>query len=300
MPAILIVDDEPIHRELAHRFLTRLADLEVYFAATGEEALRQIEEHPLDLILTDLRMPGMSGLDLVRVIQEGYPYLPVVLMTGYGNETLAVRALTAGAASYVPKSEMSQSLLETVEQVLAVAQARKKREVVFHYIRRSETDFDLENDPALIPPLIGFLQNNLQRLGFGNESTRTRVGLALMEAVSNAMIHGNLEVSSILRKESQSDYYELVQRRRSEEPFSKRRLLVSAAESRDRIVYRITDDGPGFDPSSLPDPTSPDNMLRLSGRGLLLIRTFMDQVEFGGRGNEITLSKWGRQLTVDS
>jgi CheY-like chemotaxis protein/anti-sigma regulatory factor (Ser/Thr protein kinase) len=292
MPAILIVDDEPIHRELAHRFLMRLADLEVYFAESGEEALRRIEEHPLDLILTDLRMPGMSGLDLVRTIQEDCPYLPVVLMTGYGNETLAVRALTAGAASYVPKSEMAQSLSETVEQVLAVAQARRKREVIFQYIQLCETRFDIENDPSLIPPLIGYLQNNLQRLGFGNESTRTRVGLALMEAVSNAMIHGNLEVSSGLRKESQSDYFELVQRRRNQEPFSNRRVLISATESRDRIAYHIKDDGPGFDPASLPDPTSPDNMLRLSGRGLLLIRTFMDRVEFGGRGNEITLAKW--------
>jgi len=292
MTAILMVDDEPIHRELAQRFLQPLPDLEVFCADSGEEALRLIERHTLDLILTDLRMPGMNGLDLVRAVQEDYPYLPVILMTGYGNETLAVRALTAGAASYVPKSEMANSLRETVEQVLAVAQARRNREIIHRYIQNSETNLDLENDPALIPPLVGFVQRNLQRLGFGNDSTRTRVGLALLEAVSNAMIHGNLEVSSALRKDNQADYFDLVNRRRAEEPYCRRRLRVLANESRQQIVYTIRDEGPGFDPSTLPDPTAPDNMLSLSGRGLLLIRTFMDRVEFGGRGNEITLSKW--------
>jgi anti-sigma regulatory factor (Ser/Thr protein kinase) len=57
------------------------------------------------------------------------------------------------------------------------------------------------------------------------------------------------------------------------------------------VTITICDEGPGFDPSSLPDPTDPENIGKISGRGLLLIRTFMDDVKFNDSGNEITLFK---------
>ena len=112
-----------------------------------------------------------------------------------------------------------------------------------------------------------------------------------MEAVTNAMFHGNLEVSSELRKKSPADYQRLADERRRQEPYSRRRVHITASESRDRIIYAVRDEGPGFDPSILPDPTLPENMLRVSGRGVLLIRTFMDRVEYNATGNQITMSK---------
>ena len=56
------------------------------------------------------------------------------------------------------------------------------------------------------------------------------------------------------------------------------------------LVYVVNDQGPGFDPSTLPDPTDPSNLERIGGRGLMLIRTFMDRVEFNDSGNQITMS----------
>jgi CheY-like chemotaxis protein/anti-sigma regulatory factor (Ser/Thr protein kinase) len=291
MPTILIVDDEQIQQEITFRFLQPLPDVHALFAESGEDALSQIKNQPPDLVLTDLRMPGMNGLDLVRKITEDYPHLPVILMTSYGSERLAVRALMIGAASYVPKTDLAQSLADTVEQVLTVAQARRRRALIFKCIKSSETRLDLDNDPELIPPLVGFFQNNLQRLGFGDESTRTRIGMALMEAGSNAMLHGNLEVSSELRKDSQADYLALVEERRRQEPYCSRRLYITAREIPDQTTYTVEDAGPGFNPESLSDPTTPENVLRLSGRGLLLIRTFMDTVKFNERGNQITMIK---------
>ncbi len=294
MTNFLIVDDEKLHQELAFHFLSRLPDVKACFASSGEEALHQIAMETPDLVLTDLRMPGMDGLDLVRKVQEDFPSLPVIIMTSYGSEQLAVRALEAGAASYVPKTDLAESLADTVLRVLSVTQARKRRELIFQCIRSSETSLELENDPELISPLVGFFQENLQRLGFGDESTRTRIGIAMMEAVSNGMFHGNLEVSSSLRRENQVEYYQIVERRRQEEPYASRRLRINARETSEQITYAVKDCGPGFCPTDLPDPTAPENLLRLSGRGLLLMRTFMDNVEFNGSGNEITLMKRNR------
>src|SRR5262245_47382431 len=120
MPSILIVDDDPVHRDLAGRYLEKVPELRILDATNGREALESIGAHPPDLVLTDIYMPGMDGLDLVANIHEEYPWLPVVLMTSYGSEQLAVRALAAGAASYVPKSALKDDLPRTVQQVLDV------------------------------------------------------------------------------------------------------------------------------------------------------------------------------------
>ena len=79
--------------------------------------------------------------------------------------------------------------------------------------------------------------------------------------------------------------------RRRRPPYRDRRLHVRARLSRREAVYVIRDEGPGFDPSQLPDPTDPSNLDRVSGRGLLLIRTFMDKVHHNKEGNQITMIK---------
>jgi anti-sigma regulatory factor (Ser/Thr protein kinase) len=113
--------------------------------------------------------------------------------------------------------------------------------------------------------------------------------MALREALVNAIEHGNLEVSSRLRELDDDSYVREVRRRRETEPYRSRRVTLCARETRDEVTYVIKDEGPGFDVGSLPDPTRPENLEKASGRGLLLIRAFMDEVSHSPSGNEITL-----------
>lgn len=295
MPRVLIVDDDPVHRDLAGRYLEGLPDLETGIATDGRDALRALGERPADVVVTDLYMPGMDGLDLVGKIHEDFPGLPVVLMTSYGSEQLAVRALAAGAASYVPKSALKEDLLRTVRQVLEITRARRGDEQVFEHLDSSELGFSLPNDPGLIAPLVGRLQEQLRVMRYGDESLRTQVAMALMEALSNAMIHGNLEISSELRRDCPEEYHALVMSRRDVEPYAARRVHLKAVHSPQRASYVIQDEGPGFDLTTLPDPTLPENMTRVSGRGVLLIRAFMDRVEYSAGGNQVTMEKGARR-----
>ncbi len=254
MRTLLVVDDDAVDRELVTRCLRTIEDLEITYARDGNEALEAIGAHAPDLILTDLRMPGMDGLDLVRRLRDDQPLLPVLLMTSHGSERLAVDALQAGAASYVPKRDLKHHLAELVEQVLDLIEARQSRYEVLRYLGRSDSHFELVNDPALISPLVGFLEDNLERLGFATATVRTQVGMALIEAISNAMIHGNLEISSEVRDAGLEEYYGMIRERSAAEPHASRRVRVSSSESTDRVRYVIEDEGPGFDPASLPDP----------------------------------------------
>src|SRR5262249_22612056 len=103
--------------------------------------------------------------------------------------------------------------------------------------------------------------------------------------------HGNLELGSALRETDEKEYYRLSVERRTQEPYADRRVLVSARFTRSELTFIIRDDGNGFDPALLPDPTDPSNLGKVSGRGLLLIRTFMDRVEHNDKGNQITMTK---------
>jgi DNA-binding NarL/FixJ family response regulator len=291
MPSILIVDDDPLQCGLAHRFLEQIPTLNVRYAFNGQDAMAQVASRPIDLVITDLRMPGMNGLELVKSLQEDYPSLPVILMTAYGSENLAVQALSAGAASYVPKACLSGRLVDTVLKVLSLSQARREREMIFRNMSAREIRFEIENNPEMIPVVVGYFQDSLRQRGFGNESVRAHVGFALMEALSNAMIHGNLEISSSIRRESQSKYFELVESRRKQEPYKSRKLRVRCSETQGSIIFTVADEGPGFNPRELPDPTDPQNMLLPSGRGLMLMRTFMDLIEYNENGTEVRMTK---------
>jgi serine/threonine-protein kinase RsbW len=105
------------------------------------------------------------------------------------------------------------------------------------------------------------------RAGF-DEDTVANVAMAVREAAVNAVLHGNAYNSS-------------------------KHITVSFEANADALVVRITDQGPGLDPSNLPDPLAPENILRGSGRGIFLIRAFMDEVHFRQLhpGTELTLIK---------
>jgi CheY-like chemotaxis protein len=291
MPTVLIVDDSAVDRRLAGGLLEKRLEATVTYADNGRAAVEALEKEQPDLVLTDLQMPEMNGLELVEHIRRRHPLVPVILMTAHGSEDIAIDALRRGAASYVPKRNLAQELPDTVENLLAVTQADREQKRVLDFLSEAQWHFVLENDAQLITPLVGHFEKGLARLKLCDETALIRVAVALREALVNAMEHGNLEAPSNLREGDGKAYYDLVASRRRREPYSGRRVYVSATESHSEAVYVIRDEGPGFDPSILPDPTDPANLDKVSGRGLLLIRTFMDHVHHDDGGREITMIK---------
>src|SRR5262249_15552689 len=217
--------------------------------------------------------------------------LPVVLMTAHGSEDIAFQALQKGAASYVPKRNLAHDLPQTIGNVLAVAQADRRHQRLGECLTNVDSRFVLDNDPSLIPPLIGHLEDNLTRVNLCDPGGLTLIGIAVQEALANAVFRGNLEVGAELFHRDPTAYHQLVERRRHEAPYRERRVYVSMEVSRLQAMLVIRDEGPGFDPDLVPDPTDPANLDRVGGRGLFLIRTFMDRVEHNETGNQITMVK---------
>ena len=126
MSRILIAEDSPTQAEQI-RFMLEDAGYTVAVAADGQQALARIAAAQPDLVVTDLEMPEMNGLQLVEAVRRDYAAVPVILMTAHGSEEIASLALRKGAASYVPKAYLDADLLPTLENLLSLARPERHR-----------------------------------------------------------------------------------------------------------------------------------------------------------------------------
>jgi len=123
---ILVVDDEPAQRELVGGFLRKQGH-EVILAASGEEALARVRAAQVDLILSDSRMPGMTGPELLCEVKALNPEIPFLLITAYGTVETAVAAMKDGAADYLLKPLDLEELTVRIDR--AAERVRLRREV---------------------------------------------------------------------------------------------------------------------------------------------------------------------------
>ncbi len=296
MTNILLIDDSEFDRQLVLRLLSRQAQWSATACRSGEEALERLRQQSFDLVITDLCMPGMDGLEVIEQIRTHYPAVPVILITSHGNEDVALQALQQGAASYIPKRALAGRLIESAETVLSAARHVQQCNEASRYLESQTTTLKLPNDRSLVPGVIAWMQDLAAAHGVVESQDAVRVGVALEEALLNAIIHGNLEVSSDLRSQDDGTLFEeFIQLHSTQEPFRSRHVIASLTLEPNSVHFQITDEGSGFDTDSIPDPTDPENLLRPSGRGLLLIQAFMDEVEFNDVGNSVRMSMHRRQ-----
>lgn len=117
---ILVVDDEPSVCDFLEDVLEP-EGYEVLRAGDGYEALKLSMETKLDLVIMDLRMPSMNGVDAIRAIKMSQPNLPIVILTGLGKDELVVEGLREGAADVLTKPVAAGKVVECVRRALGMA-----------------------------------------------------------------------------------------------------------------------------------------------------------------------------------
>ncbi len=153
-PRILVVDDDESLRRVTQVQLEE-EGYEVVTAASGEEALRLLERAPHDLVISDLKMPGMDGVALLREIRQRYPEVVVILLTAFGTVETAVEAMKLGAYDYITKPVNPDALRLIVER--ALDHVRLREEV--RSLRRSlDEKYGFENIIGRSPALLYILE----------------------------------------------------------------------------------------------------------------------------------------------
>ena len=236
-------------------------------------------------------MPELNGLELVQAIKSDYPLIPVLLMTAQGSEELAVEALRLGAASYVTKRRLGEDLIPTIHQILEAASSNRGETRLLNRIARVETSYILPNETKLVHALSAQVRDTMRAMRTFPENDRLRISIAFEESLLNALYHGNLEVSSDLRDQDHGAYEDLARRRSLQQPYIDRQLHVDISLTQEVVRFSVRDEGPGFDPEAIPDPTDPEYLDRPSGRGMLLMKSFMDELFYDDGGRQVTMLK---------
>ena len=291
MPTILVVDDSAMDRKRAGAVLEKMEDTTVCYFGNAMTAIEQLPLLRPDAIVSEIDLPDVDGWELLREVHRRYPRLPVIFMVGQGSVDAAMRAMEENAAGYVPKRRVNSDLAVTVERVLLMASSQHQTARLQRRLQQVEMTFVLENDPSELVDLAKHLSEAVRAHWQCDEVHLLRIGMAFEETLVNACYHGNLELSSSLRDQDDELYRRLARERAQQSPYAQRRVTVQFQCGMRSLICTVRDEGPGFDPDSLPDPFSEESLMRPSGRGLTLIRSFMDEVRFNDQGNEITLFK---------
>ena len=263
MNTVLIVDDSALDRELAKRILSEDAQLTIETVNDGRAALERLRAGGIDLVLTDLVMPDINGLQLVTTIRVDHPDVPVIIMTGGGTEVVAMNALAQGAASYVPKRMLNEWLLNTTRDVLSLQQAHRTHGRLLECFQVVQFELDLIRDATLIEPLVEYLEQIVAGMRLFDATETYRLGVGVKEALQNAL-------------------------------YRDRTIWFSVRIDRHKVRFTLRaqeDDGPVFDADAVPAVEDIDALSTTNERGFMLMRSHLDDVRFNETGTEVVLIK---------
>lgn len=296
MTAVLVVDDSAVDRRIARGLLGVDSQWTVSEAEHGIAALASMKQAAPDLVVTDLQMPEMDGLTLLTEVGERYPTIPVIVMTAFGSESLAIQALKRGAAGYVPKSQIADMLPSTARDVLAVSRGKRTHERLIESITASRIELALASDPVLIDAVVDLVRRLLNRAGICGPTERVRVAVALEQALQNALYHGNLELTEEQIEEAKETLLRgnkprVIEERLRQPPYCSRTISLDLSITPMEARFVVNDQGPGFDVAAALRQDRAETVVGSGGRGLLLMRSIMDEVTYNDRGNEVILVK---------
>lgn len=289
MRILLIDDEQELLQSLSQGLAANSHGVEI--ATNGKVGWELIEKgEPFDLIIMDINMPTINGLDLLKKIRAGDYVIPVVIMTGHGDLENSVQALRLSAFDFLLKPFKFQQLNTIIDKLETLKHPTEKLK---HLLPFYEEKWQLT-----IPSRLKFVESVIDRIQDVFASifqihriNNTQIAMCLGEAITNAAVHGNLEVPSSLKEESWDEFHKMVETREKMPQFGERTVTVTCHLTSESFSVEVEDQGAGFDTRSLPDPRDPENLLAASGRGLFLIRIYMSQVTWNEKGNRIRMVK---------
>lgn len=288
---ILLVDDEVEILEILKEFLEMEQHI-VLTAENGKQALDYVLSDPgIEVVFSDIKMPVMDGLAFLEKLRVHENTTPVVLVSGQGDLDSSIKALQLGALDFIVKPVHLKSLTESLHKIETAVELRQESRVAVPWVKEQALKLSFESQIAHIRNAVSYLSNQTHDICQSYDLDVRKLAICLQECLVNAIVHGNFGLDSQLKENDWAAYDQMIKERESQPSFSQLQVEVRFALHADHLLLEIADQGKGFDPKQLPDPSDPSSWLRLSGRGILFVRTYMDEVYWNDSGNKIFLKK---------
>ena len=289
---ILIVDDEPSLRQVLSD-LVELQGHQVVTAEDGEAGFRVFCSECPDMILSDIKMPKSDGIEFLSKVRDHDQSCIFVIVTGLGDSEYLLQALRGSANDFLQKPIIPGVLSALIEKYAGIIESRSRMHAILNPFVRRSFQIQLRNCLETVPDVVERLLRETGNFLEASEVLGTRIGL--VELIVNAIEHGNLEISYEQKQDALNkgiNGIDMLYAARLENKGLTRRLVtVDFTMTRQLCEWTISDEGAGFDYSTLPDPLSQKNLSQPSGRGIFLARMHFDEVEFKGKGNVVTVRK---------
>ncbi|MBF0508586.1 MAG: response regulator [Deltaproteobacteria bacterium] len=289
---ILVVDDDPAILKLITKVLNKWG-FPVTTASDGLQALELFRRESYPIVLTDVMMPQLNGIELLKEIRKIDPLTFVITMTAHGNENLAITALREGAANYIKKPFALDHIKDVVTRIARTIKQQLRTSPDRSSVVQEWMVLEIKNDLDKIFGVVNQALSCASNIVKVEELSGLSIGL--YEIILNAMEHGNLEINfdEKTRLIETNTYLDAITERKCYAAFKSRTVKVISHINRTRIKVVVKDNGPGFDwRSKIGELEEMDPMELLNhGRGILLARINFDEIRYNDAGNVVTLIK---------
>jgi CheY-like chemotaxis protein len=292
-PLALVVESADADRGVLAR-IAQDCGLEVTEVATGAAAMEAAEQKEPDVVLLDVHLPDMDGLQVLAQLRVDHPDLPVIVIAEPCEGERVEAALEVGALNYLCKPVNAREVAFVLDRLQRALQEEAGLQAPLQTVQERRTALQLPCDLDLIPGVVLLLGREATCHYPGYRIPVADIKLALYEALANAVEHGNLEIDFEGKAEALMDpggLADLIRKRRGDPRFAERVVQIQVIYRPAEVEYRVRDEGPGFDPMDFCPKKALGNVEALHGRGLALIRHYMDEVEWNPDGNEIRMSR---------
>lgn len=257
-------------------------------AGNGMVALQQLEKHPVDFVISDVRMKKMDGIQFIEIVHRNHKDIPVVVTVGSNDEEAAIDAFRAGAINIIKKTDKLDEFEKIILPITELIDKRKTQKFDFNSVRTFTEEISIVCDPTLIPVTVDHLLGFLDRSKYAKRLTGLEI--ALYEMLANAIEHGNLAITDQEKKLALSEncYNRLLAERRNVPAYKNRLVKIRLDYNPKQLSVTIIDEGEGFRVENYITPTE-ENLLAQSGRGILLSRMYCDELLYNNKGNQVVL-----------
>ncbi len=288
---ILIVEDDLASREYLKNAI-EIEGHEYRAAEDGKEGLEIFTEFKPDLVLCDIQMPIMDGLELLEAVRAKKSNAIFIMITAFSTEDYAVKAFHLGANNYLKKPVRQADLLELLQKYDAIIKNRKAiAPKVPGTLLHREFVLEFPTHTDMIPKVVDYLISETGNLFSSDE--RISIELGLVELLTNSLEHGNLEISfdekSKALQEGKLD--QLYENRLQNPELANRKIIVSFRMNPQLAEWLIEDEGKGFDWKALQNDIQQERLFDLNGRGIFICQFLFDELEYLDKGNKVRIKK---------